>query len=118
MNVFLFYQAMILPYQLIFHKIEWSSLHITWKLFFLLSETLFFFDIIINLFTCYYSVEDKLVTNQRKIFFKYLFSYLLLDLVAFLPLKTMKNGYNLAQDYSHLIGFNKLLRIIKFIRMN
>jgi hypothetical protein len=75
----LLYTATIMPYRMAFVE---PVVYDTWWYIELVVDVGFVTDVCVNLLSAYYDAESKLVTDRRRIFFNYLRSWMILDVVA------------------------------------
>jgi hypothetical protein len=75
----LLYTATIMPYRMAFAEPEMFDI---WWYLEIVVDIGFFTDLCVNLFSAYYNAENQLVTNRQSIFFNYLRSWMLLDILA------------------------------------
>jgi hypothetical protein len=54
-------------------------------------DILFFIDVLVNCFSAYMTEEGELVTNRRKIMFRYMRGWMVLDLIACFPFSLLES---------------------------
>jgi hypothetical protein len=115
----LFYTATIMPYRLAFVEPvmfdEWFYIEI-------LIDVGFFIDVLVNLFTAYYTSDGYLVIDRRSILMTYLRSWMLLDIVAWFPFNYLPLGNDSSEEgryntFIRLLRLPRLYRIMKFSRI-
>jgi len=110
--VLLIYTATVMPFSMAFVESEpWDVLYT----FDLVLDALFFLDVIVNIFSCYTDEEGKLVTNRKKIFIKYLRSWMLIDLAACFPFSLIRDDEE--STYSSSGEYNNFLRLLRLPRL-
>ena len=81
-------------------------------------DLLFFIDVIVNLNSAYINDDNKLETSRKKIFFKYLKTWLVLDLVACVPFNMIQDDSNKkTRNMVKLIRLFRLYRLFKIFRL-
>ena len=109
----LIYTALIMPFRLAFYEpVFWDF----WTVFDLAIDCLFFLDIIITLLTPYMKKEGNFETRIRNIAFKYLRSWLILDLTACIPFSLIEFYTGSSTDTSNT-NYNTLLRLARIPRL-
>lgn len=73
------YTALVMPFRMAFID---SYLWDDWFIAELVIDTLFFIDVIVNMFSSYYNYEGTLVTDRKEILLNYACGWLILDLIA------------------------------------
>ena len=81
----LIYTATITPFRLALVEEE----TIDWFVIGLIIDGLFFSDVIVNCFLCYYDSDNNIITSHKKIFLNYLTGWMLLDILACIPLQAI-----------------------------
>ena len=79
------YTATVVPYKVVFMTKEIIGLEV----FDIIVDLLFLGDIIVTCFLAYYNEDNEIVTSKRKIFVKYLTSWMLIDIIGILPVQYM-----------------------------
>lgn len=110
--ILLIYTATITPFRLCFFD---PILYNTWWWIDTAVDVLFFFDILVNLSSAYINDENKLETSRKKIFLKYLKTWLFLDIVACIPFNTVETDGN--EKSKNLIKLIRLLRLYRLFRI-
>lgn len=119
------YTATITPFRIAFIKNDDSDI---FTFFDYLSDALFMIDICINLNLAYYDYSNHLIASRKKIFLRYLFSWLIIDIIGIFPFETVINqndsipddstnnagGYN---DFAKLLRLPRLYRLVKISRL-
>ena len=98
------------PYQMAFED-RTTGAFLVLEIFF---DIIFFLDIVITCFTCYYNKELNLVTNRYKIIKKYLKSWLLIDIFACFPIHLI---IDIGVQYNSLIKISRFKLVWRFIRL-
>ena len=111
--------------------------HQIWKIIFLIIDILYIIDIIINFFRAYENFDEHLVRKTKKIFFHYLRTWFLLDLIQAIPyfsiIKFLENylnnnanslsnisfnGYNVINEKIYIILLVKIIKLYKMLNNN
>lgn len=77
-------------------------------------DVFFGIDIVVNFFSAYYDHKSKLVDDRKKIVANYAMGWLIIDLVAILPLNYFLSNET---DTSSQFNYNKLLRLMRIPRL-
>lgn len=115
--ILLIYTATVMPFSLAFCEAEpWNA----WYVIDIVLDCLFFTDLVINLFSAYYDSNSNLVTSRTKIFFNYLKSWLILDLLACFPFWLVEevSGTNAGSSYNSLLRLIRLPRLYRLLRIS
>jgi len=116
--VLLIYTATVMPFSMAFIEAErWGS----WFVMDLVIDCLFFLDVLVNLFSCYYDSSGKLVTSKKQIFFRYLKTWLLIDLLACFPFGLIEDGdeqRTSSKDYNSFLRLLRLPRLYRLFRIS
>jgi hypothetical protein len=88
-----------------------------WFWFELCIDGLFFTDILITLNTAILNGKNELIVDRKKIFMKYLKSWLLIDLLACIPLEPISNDDSLA-NYNDALRIFRLPRLYRLLRIS
>ena len=113
--LFVFFTAVVLPVEISFKVV-----------FFPVSNTLvdivFYFDVVLNLFTSFYDENRKLSTSKRQIAYNYCFGYGFWDLLAAFPfdhvytLYTMANPDNSEAQTAAELQYFAILKMTRLFR--
>lgn len=76
------YVAILMPYRLAFIE---TQLFEPWAVAELIIDALFLIDIFVNIFSSYYTTENKLETSITRVICNYAKGWLIIDLVACIP---------------------------------
>lgn len=110
------YTATVMPFRLAFSDTE----SYTWQVAEWILDSLFFTDIVVNCFSCYYDDEGKLITSHKQILLCYLRTWLLLDIAGCLPLDLMmqtSTNYNSLLRLARVPRLYRLTRVPRLLRM-
>jgi len=109
MSILILYSATIMPYAMLFYPD--SNFRQQLETF---MNILFFIDIIINFFLCYYKEDDRteLVTDRRVIAIGYLRGFFILDFFSTLPINMI-----ISSNANRLVRLLKLPRLIKMLKL-
>ena len=102
--------GLIVPYRISFINEDEQG---SWLAFDYVCDALFGIDIIVNFLTAFYNQKNELVTNYKKIAKNYIFGWLIIDALAFLPFSYIFQ----AVSSSNATIVNKLLRIMRLPRL-
>lgn len=109
--ILLFYTASVMPYALAFIEIEpWDG----WFVIDLITDILFFTDVLLIFNTAYYDKEGNLVTDRKIIARDYLLSWFFLDILACVPMGLIE-VYGTNGEKSN--GYDNLLRLVRLHRL-
>ena len=110
--LFTIYSILVEPYQMAFEVDQLPSLFILE----LAIDSLFFIDMIISFFTGYYDEKLSVETSLKKIFFRYLKSWFILDLITCFPLQLIfqAGNYNSAM---RMAGFKRLWKVARAAKL-
>lgn len=90
-----------------------------WDYIDIIVDCVFFLDILINSLLAYYDEECNLVTDRKKIFIKYMKSWMIIDVLSCMQMQYMFADKN----YSSLVRITKvsklyrLAKLVRFLRM-
>jgi len=110
------YTATVMPFRLAFSDTE----SFAWEVVEWVLNALFFFDIVVNCFSCYYDDEGKLITSHKQILLSYLKTWLLLDIAGCMPLDLMmetSTSYNSLLRLTRVPRLYRLTRVTRLLRM-
>ena len=77
-------------------------------------DILFGVDVIINWILAYFDEDNELVTDKRKIFMRYLKSWMFLDIIAWIPVDLI---FKWNKDYTNLIRLARLPRLVRLVKI-
>ena len=77
-------------------------------------DCLFFADIIFTCFLAYFDDNNNIVTDRHQIIWNYLRGWMLLDIVATMPIVYLAGG---ADNYNNLGRMVRMPRLIKLFRL-
>ena len=117
----LLYTATITPYRVTFIDISDKN----WTIIDWLVDALFMTDIVVTLNLAYTDEDGKTVNNRFKIFYHYLKSWLIIDIIGIFPFQFLDNsntdettndvgGYN---DFVKMLRLPRLYRLMKLTRL-
>lgn len=106
----LLYTALVMPYRLAF--MEGNEDETSWFVAERMVDGLFFMDVILICFTAVEDSNGNLITDNRRIFTRYLRSWLVLDLVACIPFSLLES-----QDDYHSGTHNSMIRLLRLPRL-
>lgn len=86
--VLLLYVALIMPFRLAFYETVFFD---AWAIAELVVDSLFIFDMIVNMFSSYINSDNHLEWRLRKIMWKYIKGWFFIDLVACIPFTLIEN---------------------------
>ena len=116
MGIFLIYTSLITPYRISFLNEE-SDIGIRLQLFDNIIDLIFFFDIILNFFTAYYTYDERIEKRLNKIIKHYLKGWFVLDLISVIPINLIMNEFIRDDDVSSLWNFRKIPKIYRLTRL-
>jgi hypothetical protein len=112
----LLYTATIMPYRVAL--IDGNTFDDWWWCDNVLN-ILFFIDFLLTCFTAYYNEFDELVFQHRLIWVHYLKGWLVIDLVACIPLDLLlESGSGSSGSYNNLLRLFRLPRLYRLIRIS
>ena len=104
------YASLITPYRIAF----FDKATIGWMIIGYIIDLLFTADLILNFFFAYYDKNGELVYNRKKIAYRYLLSWFIIDFIAIIPFDIFfNNNYN---SLSRLLRLPKLYRLLKLTK--
>lgn len=106
----LIYTATIMPYRIAFVDPEKHSF---WWFLELFIDSLFFLDVIVNINSAYYDSEGQLVKSRKRIFLRYLRTWLIIDTIACFPFNLIEED----DDSRTQTNYNSLLRLARLPRL-
>ena len=118
LTLLLLYTIIFVPYRIAFYSSEDSD--IEWEIAENIVNGLFALDIFVNFFSAYFNIDDKLITEKKKIAFNYITSWFLLDSLAILPFDLMiqsQTQINKLVRVARLPRLYKVLRVARFFRI-
>lgn len=110
--VFIFYTFTLMPWIMAFEDVEignsWFAIETT-------ADVVFFTDIILTLNTRYFNEEGILVNSRWKIFFRYLKSTLILDLLTVFPFYLIYGSPSRSSPnfFIRLIRISRIIRVLR-----
>ena len=108
------YTATVVPYRIALIDEE----DLGWYVFDLLVDFLFFIDVIINCYLAFIASDNKLVTDRKIILTNYLKTWMILDILAWIPLHLVFE--QTSKDFQSLIRvarFPRLYRLVKIAKL-
>lgn len=112
------YIATLMPYLLVFYDgdNDWND---PWYIFQWVVDLLFWMDLFVNMFSCYYDDDGVLITNRKKVFLNYLKSWFILDLLACIPFDQVDNTESGQSNTKtiQLVRLSKLPRLYRIIKI-
>ena len=116
MGIFLIYTSLVTPYRISFLNEE-SNIAINLQLFDNIIDLFFFFDIILNFFTAYYTYDERIEKRLNKVIKHYLKGWFVLDLISVIPINLIMNEFIRDDDVSSLWNFRKIPKIYRLTRL-
>lgn len=118
--ILLIYTATIMPFALAFID---SEPYDAWFLFDLVIDILFFIDVVVNCMTAFYDSGGQLVTSHGSIFFNYLKSWMIIDILACFPFGYLEESetdpnQSAENDYNNIVRFARLPRLYRLLRVS
>lgn len=111
----LIYTSLISSFTMAF--IETSQFSI-WEIIDLLLDFVYFLDFLVNLNSAYFDSSGELVSSRRKIIFTYLKSWMLVDILSFIPFSLISLGTDSnTKNTNKFVRFIKLPRLYKLFKM-
>jgi hypothetical protein len=108
----LLYTALIMPYRVAFmENVYWDS----WTTLETIMDFLFIFDIFINLFSSYPTSEGHYEIRLYVIMWKYIKSWMILDIFASIPFGPIEANDDEVREY--VGSYNDILRLIRLPRL-
>ena len=107
----------------------------SWKIIFMMIDIIYILDVIINFFRAYHNFDENLIRKTKKIFFHYLKTWFLFDLIQAIPffsiIKFLENhiynddkftipllGYHTINPRIYIILFFKIIKLYKMFNGN
>lgn len=89
-----------------------------WEIIDLLLDFIYFLDFLVNLNSAYFDSSGELISSRRKIMFTYLKSWMIVDILSFIPfsLITLQTDVN-TKNTNKFVRFIKLPRLYKLFKM-
>ena len=115
MGIFLIYTSLITPYRISFLNEE-SNIAIKLQLFDNIIDLIFFFDIILNFFTAYYTYDERIEKRLNKIIKHYLKGWFILDLISIIPINLL-NEIIIDESTSSIWNNSKIPKIYHLTRL-
>jgi CRP-like cAMP-binding protein len=117
--------SLTLPFRLAFIDTEWS---LAWYVIDFCIDIFFLADIVVNMRTMVITHNGALVTSPRKIFMMYARSWLIIDLVASIPVEWFRYGVSFAapgdtgggggqQSQAQLLRLLRLTKLLRLLRV-
>ncbi len=116
MGIFLIYTSLVTPYRISFLNEE-SNIAINLQLFDNIIDLFFFFDIILNFFTAYYTYDERIEKRLYKIVKHYLKGWFTLDLISVIPINLIMNEFIRDDNVTSLWNFRKIPKIYRLTRL-
>ncbi|CAG9315921.1 unnamed protein product [Blepharisma stoltei] len=110
----LLYTAIVLPIELAF--IDGKTYDVWWWINVWINA-IFFSDVIINCFTTYTDSNGTVIKSRKKIFMRYLKSWLLLDIAACFPFDFVETDSGSSSSTSKYNGLARLARLPRLSRL-
>lgn len=109
--------CIITPYNIAFSSDENGKEPLQWRIINYTIDILFAIDIVIIFNSCYYD-EDFMIIEDRKIIAKdYIQSWLIIDLVAILPLELILNTNNSSIEMVRIARMGRMYKMIKMAKI-
>lgn len=113
------YTTTLMPYLLVFYDLadDWSD---PWFIFQNIVDILFWMDLLINMFSSYYSDEGVLVRDKKTVVIKYIKTWFIIDLLACIPFDLIENamtGTGSNTKKIQLVRLSKLPRLYRVIKI-
>jgi hypothetical protein len=112
MMILLFYISLTLPYSLGFGSVP--VLEVIDRVF----DCFFCVDVVLNFRTSYLDNEDAIVVDGKKIAFKYLRSWFLLDFMSSVPFDLVTAGLLPNLTPARLLKLGKIAKVMKLLRFS
>ena len=118
-NLLLFFTCFVTPYRIAFIDTD----NMAWRIINIIIDLLFFADIIIIFNSAYYDEDDfKLVTDRKVIALNYIKSWLVIDIIAVVPVELIfsvndTNDYNGIARISRIGRLYKLVKLVRMVRI-
>ena len=77
-------------------------------------DVLFAIDVGIHWVLAYFDEDNELVTDRRKIFMRYLKSWMIIDIIAWIPIDLI---FKYSDDYTDLIKLARLPRLFRLVKI-
>lgn len=110
LSLILGYTCLVTPYRVAFLASDDSE---TWFIIDWVTDSIFWFDILVNFVSAYYDVEDNLIVSKRAIAYNYITGWLIPDIIGVLPFDYFFD----VSRYGNLVRVAKLPRLYKLVRM-
>lgn len=116
------YSATVLPYRIAFQ----DEISLGWEVFDYGIDGLYWFDLVINMFSSYYDDDNQIVTKRSVVIKKYLKTWFLIDLFCSLPIDLIMSAFVSSDDLNattdqttnrFLASNLKLLKLAKLPRL-
>jgi hypothetical protein len=107
----LMYSATVVPYRIAIHDEE----PVGWIIVDNVIDVLFFLDVIVNMLLAYWDADSNLITDHKTIIGNYARSWMVLDVIACLPLNYIIEEFN--SDYKSLMRVARLPRLYRLIKI-
>lgn len=112
------YTAIFMPFLLVFYENDdnWQD---PWYVVQNLVDILFWLDLVVNMFSCFYDEEGVLITDRRKVLVNYAKTWFLVDLLACIPFDLIGNedtGTNNAKTIQ-LVRLSRLPRLYRIVKI-
>lgn len=88
----------------------------TWYYLDLTADFCFFIDVFVNSISAFYDEDGLLITDNRRIFLRYLKSWFIWDLIASIPI-TLMEADDHKVSWQVLTNFNQLIRLFRLPRL-
>lgn len=106
------YTAVVTPYRVCFVQETTTA----WMVAETCVDCCFMLDVLLTFFTAYQDEELNLVVSRRKICWRYVRSWFLVDLLASIPFQVFEAGME-SQQYNKLVRLLRLPRLYKLLRL-
>jgi CRP-like cAMP-binding protein len=115
-SLLMIYTALIMPYRVSFIDTDDPN----WEIVENVIDFLFFTDILININLAYISEHDNtLIKSRKKIFFQYLKSWMIVDIIASFPQNLVFQSASVVlkkSDFLRIARLPKLYRLVRIVR--
>ena len=109
--IILIYTAVITPYMVWFVDNKSDPIYYID----LIIDGLFFIDIIVTCCLAYYNADIDLITDKKKIFYRYLTSWMILDIFACIPFHLVLEQ---RKAYNALVRLARIPRLIRLTKLS
>lgn len=112
------YTAIFMPFLLVFYENDdnWQD---PWYVVQNLVDILFWMDLVVNMFSCFYDEEGVLITDRKKVMVNYAKTWFFVDLLACIPFDLIENPESGQIDAKkiQLVRLSRLPRLYRIVKI-